>query len=316
MGVKSYDQLGFADYLTPDRVTRARRTLMRIDAVVDWAPFAQILAEVRDPKMGRKGYPPLLMFKALLLAQWHNLSDPMLEDEISDRSSFKKFIGLPADEPTPDETAFVRFRKALRAKGLEQRLFDEVVCQLDANGLILRKGTLMDATIIEASVKRPKYEDGPVSEADPSAEFTKKNDKTYFGYKLHIGLDQDSGLIRKQHSSGASLHDSKAAYELISGDEAQVCADKAYDSQELRDELKRCGIKDRVMRKEPRGRKGSSWQKWLNRALSSIRFEVEQPFGIGKVSYGLGRTRYRGVSAVSTGNNLFCMAYNLRRGFG
>lgn len=316
LGVKSFDQLGFADLSVVRRETRASKSLAQINQRIDWSSLGSILVQVRDPKIGRKGFPPLLMVKALLLAQWYNLSDPALEDAISDRLSFREFIGLPLDEPAPDETAFVRFRRDLRRLDLEKALFDEVLRQLDDKGLILRTGTLMDATIIEASVSRPNFEKGQINEADKDAEFTVKNGKSHYGYKLHIGLDQGSGIIRQQMTSGASLHDSQAIYELISGDERQVCADKAYESKELSDKLKEQKIKDRIMLKKPKGRKETTWRKYWNKALSAIRFEVEQPFGIGKTCFGLARTRFRGIDAVSSNNNLFCIAYNLKRSLG
>ena len=256
------------------------------------------------------------MFKALLLAQWHNLSDPWLEYAISDRNSFRRFIGLPLDEVAPDETSFVRFRAALRAHKLEQRVFDSIMDQMDAQGLVLREGTLMDATIVQAAVKPPSSKEGKVSAADPSAEFTKKNDKSYFGYKLHIGMDQGSKLIRRLLTSGASLHDGQASRDLISGDEGAVYADKAYGSKELRDELEAKGIKDQIMYKASRNKKLTPWQQAFNKAVSPIRSMVESPFGIGKMCSGLDRTRYRGIEAVTTGHYLFGISYNLKIAFG
>ncbi|WP_114011798.1 IS5 family transposase [Cohaesibacter intestini] len=315
MGIKNFNQLGFAEQFVRQRKTRKHSSLEQVDATVDWDPIMQILSVTRA-KVGRKGYPPLLMFKALLLAQWHDLSDVELEYRVSDSLSFRKFVGLPLDHVAPDETSFVNFRKALRQHQLEKKLFDEITRQLDASGLILRKGTIMDATLVSAAVSRPSVEAGEVSEADPDAEFSKKNGKSYFGYKLHIGLDQGSGLIRKLLASGASLHDGQASEDLISWDEEQVSADKAYESAALRAKLRAQTIKDRIMRKKPKGKSAPIWQVWWNKTISSFRFEVEQVFGIGKECSGLERTRYRGLRQVKTQFYLFGSAYNLKRAFG
>lgn len=317
MAVKSFKQLGFADHLVRQRKTRHHRALEQIDASLDWNPIADLLAPVRKAgTSGRQGFPPLLMFKCLLLAQWHTLSDPSLEYAISDRLSFRRFVGLPLDETAPDETSFVRFRASLRAHKLEARVFEAILAQMDALGLVLRQGTLMDATIVQAAVKPPSIEEGQVSKADCDAEFTKKNNKSYFGYKLHIGLDQGSNLIRRLLTSGASLHDSMASRDLISGDEGAVYADKAYGSKELRDELEATNIKDQIMYKAARNKPLTPWQKWFNKAVSSIRSMVEAPFGIGKTCNGLARTRYRGLPAVTTSHYLFAISYNLKIAFG
>lgn len=315
MGIKNFDQLGFADHLVVQRCTSKQRSLEKIDAQIDWSPFSDLLLATRS-KTGRKGYPPLLMFKALLLAQWNNLGDEDLEYRLSDSLSFRKFVGLPLDHPAPDETSFVNFRKALREHKLEKSLFEEINRQLDQAGLILRKGTMLDATIVQAAVNPPSREEGEVTDKDPDAEFTSKNKKLFFGYKLHIGLDQGSGLIRRLLTTGASLHDSQASYELITGDEEAVFADKAYQSGELSEKLEQAKIKDCIMRKAPANKRVPKWLKWWNRTIASDRFEVEQPFGIGKTSYGLARTRYKRKTAVQTQHYLFCSAYNLKRAFG
>ena len=315
MGIKNFDQLCFADQLIQQRPTRKQSSLEQIDRQIDWAPIAELLSVTRA-RTGRKGYPPLLMFKCLLLAQWYDLGDEALEFRVSDSFSVRAFVGLPLDHVAPDETSFVNFRKSIREHNIELPLFDEINRQLDAAGLILRKGTIMDATIVTAAVKKPSFDEGEVSMADPDAEFFTKNDKTYFGYKLHVGLDQGSGLIRKLLGSGASLYDGEASWDLISWDEEQVSGDKAYANQKLSQDLKQASIKDAIMKKKPKGKPLPTWMKYFNKAVSGFRFEVEQPFGIGKNSSGLGRTRYRGLPAVKTQFYLFGMSYNLKRAFG
>src|SRR5512134_871690 len=180
----------------------------------------------------------------LLLQQWYCLSDPGLEEAVDDRLSFRRFAGLPLDEGVPDHSTLWRFRQELERYGLSEPLFAELNRQLDARGLILRKGTLIDATLVEAAVKPPSGNDGTVSERDSQAGWTKKNGKSRFGYKAHIAVDQDSGLIRGAILSRADLHDSQAGPALVQGDEQAVYTDKAYDSQTFRDALGEAGIQD------------------------------------------------------------------------
>ncbi len=221
--------------------------------------------------------------------------------------------GFPLGEETPDETSFVRFRGRLRDLGLYEKLFAEVNRQLAAKGLMVKTGTLVDATIIEARAKPPRHKEGEVSAIDPDAGFTKKHGRTYFGYKLHVGVDEGSELIRALETSSADLHDGEAFGALVTGDEGKVYGDKAYGSQKNRDFLSRMGIADALMYKAARGKPLKSWQKWFNKAVSSIRSGVERVFGTGKTGYGLGKTRYFGEARVKGDCYTFAIAYNLRR---
>jgi IS5 family transposase len=148
---------------------------------------------------------------------------------------------------------------------------------------------------------------------DPDATFTKKNDVSYFGYKMHVGVDEGSTLIRKVEGSTASIHDSLAFKALISGDETFACADKAYGSEDHRAFLKQHGIQDRLMYKAQINKPLTNWQTLFNKSLAPIRSEVERIFGVGKRTYGLGRARYRGLDRVRGHFFVIAIAYNLRR---
>ena len=180
------------------------------------------------------------MFKILLLQQWHTLSDPAAEEAVRDRLSFRRFCGLPLEIETPDHASIWRFRQAIDKLGLSTKLLAEVNCQLDALGLIIKRGTLVDATIIAGAVRRP-YEGGGVNPRDPEARFTRKRDKTYFGYKAHLAVDEESGLVRQAEMTPANVHDSRLGEALIQGDEQGFFADRAYDSQALRETLEARG---------------------------------------------------------------------------
>src|SRR5205085_1839238 len=127
-----------------------------LSQLVDWRPIASVLAPLEPSRHGAPGYPALPLLKALLLQQWYGLSDPGLEDAVADRMSFRRFVGLALDDRAPDHSTISRFRKALAEHGLTERVFAEITRQIDAKGFILRHGTMIDATLVEAQVKRPK----------------------------------------------------------------------------------------------------------------------------------------------------------------
>ncbi len=158
MGEKRIGEAGFAEAFMAPGVGSNRR-LERIDALVSWERLERLLAPTRS-RLGSKGYPALSLFKALVLQQWHNLSDPGLEEALQDRLSFRRFCGFSLSDATPDETTFVRFRQALASRDLSASLFAEINRQLDARGLMVRRGTLIDATLVEAQVSRPAGRSG------------------------------------------------------------------------------------------------------------------------------------------------------------
>lgn len=159
--------------------------LRQLDKLIDWSAVAVVLEHIYAADEGRPSYPVLTLVKLLLLQQWYGLSEPGLEEAVDDRLSFRRFAGLPLNEGVPDHSTIWRFRQELARHGLSEALFGEINRQLDARGMIIRQGTLIDATIVKAAVKPPRGKDGEVSERDPQAGWTKKNDKSHFGYKAH-----------------------------------------------------------------------------------------------------------------------------------
>src|ERR1700760_4613739 len=199
-----------------------------------------IAADIYAGREGVLSYPLLTYVRLLLLRQWHGLSDEGLEAAVDDRLSFRRFAGIPLAESVPDHSSVWRFREQLAQRGLAEKLLAEVNRQLDAKGLILRRGTLIDATILEAAVRPPTGDAGEVSERDPQAGWTRKNGKSRFGYKAHVAVDAGSGIVREAVMTPADVHDSVPADDLVQGDEAAVYADKAYDS-----EARRAGLRAR-----------------------------------------------------------------------
>ena len=305
-------QMSLADGLVNQRAGR-NDWLGEIDKMIDWPAISVVLSRIYSSDEGRPSYPVLTLVRLLLLQQWYCLSDPGLEEAVDDRLSFRRFAGLPLDEGVPDHSTIWRFRQELERQGLSEALFAEINRQLDAKGLIIRKGTLIDATIVKAAVKPPSFQEGTVSERDPEAGWTQKNGESHFGYKAHIGVDQESGLIRDAILTSADLHDSMVGASLVQGDEAAVYADKGYDSQKFRDALAKAGIKDGVMHKARRNAPLKNWQKWFNKAVSPIRSGVERGFAIMKRYYGYRQVRYIGLARNRCHLNLMCTAINLRR---
>ena len=299
-------------WLSPHLGQNAR--LDRIGELFDWSAVERLVEGVYGSRTGRPSWPPLMMVKGLLLQQWYDLSDPGLEEALSDRLSFRRFVGLGLNDGQPDHSVISRFRKLLRERGLDKALFEEVERQLEARGLLLKSGTLMDATVVAAAVRKPGAPAGSRSPTDPDADWTRKGGKTYFGYKAHVGVDQGSGLIRRAELTSAKIYESEVAEALICGDESAVYGDKAYEKKERRARLKAAGVKDRIMHRSHKNQAGlPPWQALRNKLISPIRSAVERVFGTLKRGYGYTRVRYRGLSANLLQLRFLCIAYNLRR---
>ena len=190
------------------------------------------------------------------------------------------------------------------------------VSDLQARGLVVRSGTLMDATLVEAAVKKPSRAAGPGARgaADPDADWTMKNGRSHYGYKAHVGVDQGSGLIRRAELTSAKVSDGQTAERLICGDERAVYGDRAYEHKDRRRRLKAAGIKDRILHRRHKHQVGlPPWQAARNRLIGPIRAAVERTFGTLKRTYGYRRVRYRGLEANRIQFRLLCIAFNLRK---
>lgn len=289
--------------------------LEAIDAAIVWADLEAVVSGLYDAPEGRPSYPPLVLVKALLLQQWYGLSDPRLEFLLRDSLSMRRFVGLAASEGTPDHSTLSRFRSALRAAGLDAALFAALNRQLEARGLMVKAGTILDATLVKAAVARPREgAAGAKHPGEPDADWTRKNGRSHFGYKAHIGVDQGSGLIRKAELTPAKTAESLVADALISGDEATVYADKAYEHKARRAALKAARIKDRIMHRSHKNQAAlPRWQARRNRLIAPIRAGVERVFAVWKRCWGYERVRYLGLARNQTHLSLICIAYNIRK---
>ena len=308
---------GLAESLLPEELGQNRR-LERISEMVDWERFEGLVSEVYSAREGRPSYPPLTMVKVLLLEQWYSLSDPEMEEALGDRISFRRFVGLGLQDDTPDHSTISRFRTALEERGLSEKLFDELGNQLDRMGLVLKQGTLMDATLVEAQVKKPPMSAGRGAKSpnDPDADWSggRPGRRSHYGYKVHLGVDAGSGLVRRAKLTSARVYESEVADELVSCDEGEVYGDRAYESKRRREWLESQGIGDMIMHRSHKHQEElPEWQKVRNELIRPKRALVEKVFGTLKRSYGYSRVRYRGLRRNALEMWFKLMAYNMRK---
>lgn len=324
--MKNTNQLCFADVaLLSKRHKESRivKKLLDIDNLVNWQRIEKkvsIIDKSGTKSGGRPRTPIIWMLKMLFIQSLYNLSDPELEDQMIDRLSFQKFVGINFANEIPDFTTLWRFKEALISNKLLDDIFDFVLAQLASYNLILKKGTVVDATIIKSKnkplskKKREELKSKPSSQIDTDAKSTEKNGKKYFGYKGHIGVDYGSKLIRKRTFTSANVHDITEKDKIFSGDEQSKWGDKAYFKTEDKRKDRATGVYHGIMDKAKRGRKLSSKQKKRNKQISKVRAVVEHPFACMKriLNYELA------MATTITRNQLRfdmnCIIYNILRG--
>ncbi len=255
------------------------------------------------------------MFKVLLLQRWYGLSDPAMEAALYDRLSFQRFAGLSLEDETPDHSTIWRFRERLTKDGLIEQLFAELSRQLDARGLLIKQGTLIDASMVTSAARRPRKEDGQTSQVDPDARFGADNERRRFtfGYKVHVAVDQGSNLVRNGLLTSANIQDVSVATELIPAEAGTVYADRGYHSKALRDHLHEHGFGDGVMRRGQRAKPLTPVEVDRNHRIVPLRSPVEAVFGTLKRTYGFTRMRYFNAARNFVAFLLACIAYNLKR---
>ena len=304
-------QLSLADGLVEG--AGRNRQLERIAALVDWAAFERLLGDVYAAPVGRPSYGPVVLMKCLLLQQWYRLSDPGLEEALADRLSFRRFVGLALADPVPDHSTLSRFRSELSRRGLAERLLAELNRQLDAKGLMVKTGTLIDASLVEADCRRPRKGEPVEGRSDRDASWNAMPEQPLFGYKMHLAVDQGSGLVRQALLTPGHVSDKVPFLDLVQGDEEAVYADRGYDGWWYRQELAARGIADGIMAGDYRQRPLDAAGYARNRALGVLRAPVERTFAILKRWYGYGRVRYRSLVKNALQLQLLAMALNLRR---
>jgi len=284
--------------------SRRSGSLDEIAALIDWAEIDRHLASIYASATGEPGWPPLALFKALLLSVWYDLSDVKLAEALDDRASFRGFCGFASNEPTPERTAFVRFRRELVARSLDRVLFEAVTKQLDAMGVVVRTGTLIDASVIASA-----------SPKDEEARWAGHRRRTpVHGYKAHVATDEEAGLIRCVEITTANVHDGTVLEAVLPDSPGDVYADSAYAARRFADVILAKGGQPRVVQTGTWGGEAALMrlQAW-NAEVRRVRCRIEKVFGTCKRSYGLGRMRWLGLAKAGLQVRLTAVAYNLRR---
>ena len=307
-------QLSWVDGALARRRGRRHDVLAAIERLVAWEPFGRLLAPIHAAVKGEAAYPPLMMFKVVLLQRWYGLSDPQMEEALFDRMSFLSFVGLSAEDETPDHTTIWRFRQKLAEGGLIEKLFAELGRQLQGRGVTIRQGTLIDASIIASAARRPRIAEGPTSQTDPDARFGADNERGRFsfGYQVHIAVKQGSAIIDKWKLTPANVQEVTVAPQLLPPAGA-VYADRGYDAAALRAELSARGLEDGIMRRARKNRPLSAAEIAYNHELSLIRRAVEPVFGTLKRSYRFHRMPYFNAARNAVAFGLACIAFNVKR---
>jgi len=277
--------------------------------VVPWADLCALIEPVY-PKAG-DGRPPVgleRMLRVYFLQQWFNLSDPAVEEALYDSLAMRQFAGIDLGrEPVPDETTICRFRHLLELHDLGRALFEEVHRHLEANGMKVSTGTIVDATIINA----PSSTKNRDKARDPEMHQTKKGNQWYFGMKAHVGVDSRTKIIHAVAATAANVADSQVLPELLHGDETRVWGDQAYRGQT--DVIKKHApnAKDFTNRRYRHRGGVDETERAKNRTKSKVRAKVEHSIGVIKRVFGFAKVRYRGLEKNAHRLFVTCALANL-----
>jgi transposase, IS5 family len=301
IGMKQQMSFAQSEYAGKKKVTRRERFLGEMERVVPWARLCAVI-EPHYPK-GERGRPPIgveRMLRIYFLQQWYALSDEALEDALYDSQAMRTFAGIDLSaDPVPDATTLLKFRHLLEAHDLTARIFAEVGALLSERKLLMKEGTIVDATIIAA----PSSTKNAAKERDPEMHQTKKGNQWHFGMKAHIGADAQSGLVHTVSGTAANVADIAQTHALLHGEEKNVHADAGYQGVEKREEMIAQGREVQWYVAAKRGQVKAMAEGRLKeltqafeKAKAQVRARVEHPFHIIKNLFKHRKTRYRGLA--------------------
>ncbi len=307
MRQQSLSNSGFDKYR---KKTRKQQFLEEMDIIVPWRELAAAI-EPYYPKPEGAGRRPVgveRMLRIHLLQHWFNLSDPAAEEALYDSRALRDFAGIDLGrEPVPDETTICKFRHLMERHNLGDELFHLINTYLQENGLKVNRGTIVDASIIQA----PGSTKNRDKQRDPEMGATRKGNQWYFGMKVHIGVDSRSKLIHSAVATAANVHDATVLEDLLHGDETRVWGDSAYTGQKARLAAAAPRAKDFTNTKGYRYRKLTDVDRAKNRTKSRVRAKVEHQFGIIKRQFGFTKVRYRGLEKNAQRLFVACALSNL-----
>ena len=306
----------FSDELATVR-TKKKEFLEQIDQIVPWEEWIAIVEPYYyKGERGNKPYGLELMLRLHMLQNLYNLSDMATVAEVVDSRAFSEFCGVDSSNQIPDGDTLGRFRKILVENSLQEKFFAQVIEILTVKGLLLKKGTIVDSTFIDA----PSSTKNRKKERDPEAHSAKKGNTWHFGYKAHIGVDKDTGIVHSVEVTGANVHDVTIVPRLLNGEEESVYGDSGYLGVDKREEAvtrNKAGkrIKYRINRRPSQSKNNSTRSiaqiKRREHEKSSVRAKVEHVFGIVKGQLGYRKTRYRGLRQQAAKLNMMFAIANL-----
>lgn len=304
------DELGQA-------VTHKKEFLQQIDRIIPWSEWKGIIEpHYYKGERGNKPFDLELMLRIHLVQNLYNLSDMAAMMEIIDSRAFSEFCGVDSSNQVPDGDTIGRFRALLVKHGLQEKLFAQVVGLLSVQGLILKKGTIVDSTIIAA----PSSTKNKEKKRDPEAHQTKKGNTWHFGYKAHIGVDKDTGLVHHVEVTGANVHDVAVTSDLLTGEETEVYGDSGYLGADKREDAitrnkQGKAIQYKVNRRPSQSKNNTIRSKGQirrrEREKSSVRAKVEHVFGVVKGLFQYRKTRYKGRRKQAAQLNMLFALANL-----
>ena len=288
--------------------------LEKMDSLIPWQDWVSIIEPIYyEGVIGQKPYPIELMLRIHLLQNFYDLADMAVMNEILDSRAFSDFCGVSSPNEVPNGDTIGRFRNLLIENNIQEQIFIHVLKILEAHKLILKKGTIVDSTLIAA----PSSTKNADRQRDPEAHSVKKGNQWYFGYKAHIGVDKDSGLVHHVKATAANVHDTEAVDDIIHGEEDEFYGDSAYLNVEehISEDKKKEGREYNINR-----RRGAKKKLEPNDQLifeieefgkSTVRSKVEHVFGVVKRLFGFRRTRYRGLRKQQAKFNMIFALANL-----
>ncbi len=297
---------GFERYAKP---TRRAAFLAEMDRVVPWKRLCALIAPYYPkPGNGRPPIPLERMLRIHFLQHWFNLSDPAVEEALYESPTMRAFAGVDLGaEPAPDETTICRFRHLLEANDLSARIFEDVLAHLDAKGLKIATGTIVDATIIHA----PSSTKNAAQARDPEMHQTKKGNQWYFGMKAHLGVDSVLKLIHSVAATSANVHDGEVIGDLLHGRERRVWGDRAYQGKTKVIREHAPAARDFTNRRCRRNGVVDEAERARNRTKSKVRAKGEHPIGVIKRVFGFAKVRYRGLAKNAHRLFVACALANL-----
>jgi IS5 family transposase len=335
--MKTHQNPTFADSICDLRTKKIKKTFFtQMNTLLDWEKISKVIDKHYKKGQSATGCPSydgLLLFKMCLLQTWYGLSDYEVEDRVNDSISFSYFCGLHIDQIAPDHSTISRFRTAMTEANAYEPLFKEINGQLEAHQIIIKKGALVDASVVETPLKpkgktnykvttdredeqEVKVEKKYADSVDKDASWLKKRGKYHYGFKKHYVTDEE-GLVLGVVTTKASINEVTNLEEVLDAADLPegipLKADKGYQSEKNGEILKKKKLKNHILKKAKKNNPLTNWEKKFNKLVGKVRFKVERTFGGIKRWFNGGIARYRGIEKMHSQNLIEAISYNLYR---